>query len=69
MLTSNVLVLTKILYHVIEDVITNSNICVWCNFFVNSLVCHGYQPVLMPKGASTRLSSEAAGVAELMATA
>ena len=53
MLTSNVLVLTKILYHVIKDVITNSNICVWCNFIVDGLVCHGYQPVLMPKGAST----------------
>lgn len=69
MLASNVLVLTKILYHVIEDVIADSNICVWRNFIVDGLVCHGYQPVLMPKGASTQLPSEATGIAELMATA
>lgn len=69
MLTSNVLVLMKILYHVIENVIADSNIYIWCNFIIDGLVCHSYQPVLMPKWASTRLPSEATGIAELMATA
>lgn len=68
MLTTNIFVLTKILYHAIEDVLTNCNICVWCNFVVDSLICHSDQPIFVPKWASTWLPNQAAGVAELMAT-
>lgn len=66
MLTSNIFVLTEILYHAIEGILTNGDTCVRGNFFIDGLVGHSYQPVLVPEGAIARLPDKSADVAKLM---
>lgn len=69
MLTSDVLMLSKIFNYPIERVLANMNIGILWNLLCDCLVCHGNKSVFVPKWAVACFPDQSTGITKLTAAA